>query len=61
MEDKEIKDLIEQWETRSKTADKLGIDAAGVGDWPTNQRCRIKAGVIRGMAAELKRTITTAQ
>ena len=61
MKDKEIKDLIEQWETRAKTADKLGNDAAGVGDWETNQRCRIKAGVIRGMTAELKRTITTAQ
>ena len=61
MKDKEIKDLIKQWETRAKTADKLGNDAAGVGDWETNQRCRIKAGVIRSMAAELKRTITTAQ
>ena len=61
MTNKEIKDLIEQWEARAKTADKLGDDAAGVGDWPTNQRCRIKAGVIQGMAAELKRTITTAR
>ena len=58
MKDKEIKDLIEQWEARVKDADKLADDAAGVGDWPTNQRWRIKAGVIQGMAAELKRALS---
>jgi hypothetical protein len=53
-------DLIEQWEKRAKTADKLANDAAGAGDWTTNQRCKTKAGVIRSMTAELKREISQA-
>lgn len=53
-------DLIEQWENRAKTADKLANDAAGAGDWTTSQRCKTKAGVIRSMTAELKREISQA-
>jgi len=50
-------DLIEQWERREQTARKLASDAAGAGDWTTEQRCKTKAGVIRSMVDELKREI----
>jgi hypothetical protein len=55
-----IVELVEQWENRAKTADKLASDAAGAGDWATNHRCKTKAGVIRNMTAELKREISQA-
>lgn len=53
-------DLLEQWERRAQTAQKLANDAAGAGDWTTNLRCKTKAGVIRSMVSELKREISQA-
>jgi hypothetical protein len=53
-------DLIDQWEKRAETANKLANDAAGAGDWTTSQRCKTKAGVIRSMTQELKREILQA-
>lgn len=55
-----LADLIEQWEKRAQTADKLANDAAGAGEWTTSQRCKTKAGVIRSMTIELKRAIRVA-
>ena len=55
-----LENLITNWEKRAKTADKNANDAAGAGDWTTNQRCKTKAGVIRSMTAELKREISQA-
>lgn len=53
-------DLIEQWERRVRTANKLANDAAGSGDYLTHERCLTKAGTIRSMIVELKREISQA-
>ena len=53
-----LEDLMEQWEFRVGVADRIANDAAGAGDWTTNQRCKTKAGVIRSMVAELKRVVS---
>jgi len=46
--------LIERWNTKAKILAKMASDAAGAGDWTTEQRFKTKAETIRSLAAELK-------
>ena len=51
--------LIEHWNGKAKTLDKMANDAAGAGHWTTEQRCRTKAGTIRSLAHELSHVISS--
>ena len=53
-----LADLIEQWERRARTADKLADEASASFDTRTRDRCATKAGIIRSMTEELKRELS---
>lgn len=49
--------LLEQWERRCVTIDRLAKDAELTASDETVSRLRTKAGVIRSMTVELKRAL----
>jgi len=55
--DEVIEDLLEQWKSRARVADKLADAAKQDGDGEAEKRCRTKAGMVRGFINDLKNTM----
>jgi hypothetical protein len=53
----ELNKLIKRWETRAMSCDVAAGNAAGSGDYTTETRNKIRAGLIRQTIAELKQEI----